>query len=173
MERFLRLKHWQITILLLLGILTSNIEITNAHTLSLIIKLLGIFIYMSYPLIIGISLQNYLPRNIELNINLFQINSFICIVFYAAVMIIADGKEMTFSGLAAVPFFYVFYAFIHFLGFPAKTLKTIELKKKASLGEYIGDFFLIVFLPLGIWFLQPRINKIIEGKNTNETTFNN
>jgi hypothetical protein len=128
---------------------------------------------MSYPLIVGIFLQDYLPRNIELNINLFQINSFICIAFYAGVMIISNGKGMTFNGLAAILFLYVFYAFIHFLGFPAKTLKTIELRKKASLGEYIGDFFLIVFLPLGIWFLQPRINKIIEEKNTNETTFDN
>lgn len=75
-------------------------------------------------------------------------------------MVLSDGKGMEFNGLEAIPMFYVFYAFVHSLAFPVKTLKSIELNKEASLGDYFGSFMLIVILPIGIWFLQPRINQI-------------
>lgn len=79
-------------------------------------------------------------------------------------MVVSDGQGMTFSGVEAIPGFYVFFAFLHFLMFPARTLKSIEKDKKADIGECIGDFFLIVFLPIGIWFLQPRINRVALGQ---------
>jgi hypothetical protein len=86
-------------------------------------------------------------------------------------MIISGGQGMEFNGVAALPGFYVFYALLYYISFPARTLKSIENGKKADFGEYFGDFFLIVFLPIGIWFLQPRINKVTqgpEGKMVNE-----
>ena len=38
----------------------------------------------------------------------------------------------------------------------AKTYKTIELNRTVSFGSFVGEFFLILFLPIGIWFLQPK-----------------
>lgn len=162
MEKLLRAKHWQIFILLIAGLVASNFKIENNTLTTLILTIIGMMLYFAYPLLIGHFLQNYLPRKVELNHNLFLINSFIWLTTYFLIMILSDGQGMAFNGLAAIPMFYVFYAFLHFLAFPAKTLKSIELNKKAGFGDYIGDFFLIVFLPIGIWFLQPRINRIVE-----------
>jgi hypothetical protein len=44
--------------------------------------------------------------------------------------------------------------------FAAKTLKSIELGRLAKFGDYAGEFFLIWFSPLGIWILQPRLNRL-------------
>jgi hypothetical protein len=52
----------------------------------------------------------------------------------------------------------IFYAMI----FAAKTLKSAELNKEAKISDYLGDFFLIWFYPIGIWILQPRIHKLIK-----------
>ena len=71
---------------------------------------------------------------------------------------------MTFRGVEMIPFIYLMYATINSLSFPAKVLNSIERNREVSLSDYIGDFFLIVFLPIGIWFLQPRINRILENK---------
>ncbi|MEZ5105254.1 MAG: hypothetical protein R2757_21440 [Draconibacterium sp.] len=60
---------------------------------------------------------------------------------------------------------FTFYAMI----FAAKTLKSAELNERAKVSEYLGDFFLIWFYPIGIWVLQPRIHKIIEKQNKNTT----
>ena len=74
---------------------------------------------------------------------------------------------MEFDGIAALPGFYVFYALLYCMSFPARILKSIEKGKRADFGEYIGDFFLVVFLPIGIWFLQPRINKVTQSAMAN------
>jgi len=162
MEKLLTAKHWQIFILLIIGLIAGNFRVANEPTINAILSVSGILIYAIYPLSIGHFLQDYLPDKVELNHNLFLINVFVWITVYSIIMILSDGQGMTFNGLIALPFFYVFYAFLHSIAFPAKTLKSIELRRKASFGEYLGDFFLIVFLPVGIWFLQPRVNRIIK-----------
>ena len=160
MERILKAKHYQLFLIPIIGVFVGNTTITGEPTYSALFGIVGFWIFMTYPFLIGYSIQKYIPDNISLNNNLFQINFLIILCAYSVVMILSDGQGMTFSGLEAIPFFYVFYAFLHSLSFPAKSIKTIESGRKAKLGDYLGDFFLIVFLPIGIWFLQPRINRI-------------
>jgi hypothetical protein len=164
MNFILELKHWQVFLILIAGLFISSLKIENNQTLTTILALTGIIIYFSWILFVGHGLYQLLPHKIELNYNLFIINSFVWLTAYVAVIVISDGEGMTFNGIAALPGFYVFYAFLHFMMFPARTLKSIERGRKADVGECIGDFFLIIFLPIGIWFLQPRINKVTENQ---------
>ena len=53
-----------------------------------------------------------------------------------------------------------FYAMI----IAAKALKSTELNKKATVSDFLGEFFLIWFFPIGIWILQPRIHKLINNE---------
>ena len=50
------------------------------------------------------------------------------------------------------------------LYFCSKTIKTVELQKEVFFGEFIGDFFGLWFYPIGIWFIQPKINKLAKDK---------
>lgn len=54
-----------------------------------------------------------------------------------------------------------FYCFL----FVAKTLKTIEIQRLASFEDFFTEFILIALLPIGIWYLQPRINNLV-NKNS-------
>lgn len=54
--------------------------------------------------------------------------------------------------------FCIFYS----LYFVAKTLKTAELQREVTFSDFVGEFFLAWFFPIGVWILQPRINKMIE-----------
>jgi len=163
MNFILRLKHWQVFLILILGLFINNFTIEDNQTLTTILRLTGAVIYFSWGLLVGHGLYQIASDKLNLNYNLFLINSFVWLTAYMIVIIISDGQGMTFTGVEALPGFYVFFAFLHFLMFPARTLKSIEKDKKADIGECIGDFFLIVFLPIGIWFLQPRINKVTAG----------
>lgn len=49
---------------------------------------------------------------------------------------------------------------IYCLLFTAKSLKSIELGQVVGLSDAIGDFFLLFIFPVGVWFIQPRVNKI-------------
>ena len=52
--------------------------------------------------------------------------------------------------------FCIFYC----LYFVAKTYKTAELQREVSFGDFVGEFFLFWFYPIGVWFLQPKINEM-------------
>lgn len=164
MERLLKTPAWVIFLLLIVGISMSNFTLENEPLTTSVIRIIGLVIYFIYPFTVASILHDHLPHRIKLSYNFYLVNSFIWFTTYSSILIISDGQGMTFNGLAAIPIFYVFYAFVHFLAFPAKTLKSIELKKEARLGDYLGDFFLILFLPIGIWFLQLRIKRVLEYK---------
>jgi bacteriorhodopsin len=55
--------------------------------------------------------------------------------------------------------FYIFYT----LYFAAKTVKTVELQREVTFSDFAGEFFLIWFYPVGVWIIQPKVNKMIEG----------
>jgi hypothetical protein len=43
----------------------------------------------------------------------------------------------------------------------SRIIKLVELHRTVRLIEYLGDFFLMLFYPIGIWIIQPRINRIV------------
>lgn len=54
-------------------------------------------------------------------------------------------------------------AYLFCIHFNAKLLKSVELKREAMFSEFSSDFLLILFFPIGIWIIQPRLNKIIRN----------
>lgn len=53
--------------------------------------------------------------------------------------------------------------------FAAKALKSIELHRETNSSEYMGDFLLLLMFPVGVWFVQPRVNKAwLQRNNTSE-----
>ncbi len=61
------------------------------------------------------------------------------------------------------------FCILHTIYFSAKVVRSAELQTNARFSTFVGDFFLIWIFPVGIWFIQPRINKLIE-KATNSPT---
>lgn len=47
---------------------------------------------------------------------------------------------------------------------PGKQLKSIELKRNAGIWEYVPETFQFLIWPLGVLWLQPRINRTLERK---------
>jgi len=160
--KFLSLKHWQAFFIIIIGLFIQNLTITSNPTASWICTIVGAVIYSSWPIVVGNELNYLLPKRVTLNFSFFLINVFIwLVVLIGAFVFVGEGETLTFTGLSALPFLYAFFAYFYCLAFPAKALKSIELNREANIGEYIGDFFLILFLPIGIWFLQPRLNKVV------------
>ncbi|MBD3637236.1 MAG: hypothetical protein HUJ25_07795 [Crocinitomicaceae bacterium] len=73
---------------------------------------------------------------------------------------------ITFAIITPLHLFSIFCIF-HSMFFAAKTMKSVELQREVTFNDFAAEFFLIWFNIIGIWILQPRLNKII----TNETEF--
>lgn len=165
MSPILRLQHWHTFLLIVVFGLLSNFSIENNPELTKILSFTGMLFFLLWQLIVGHELYQYVPKRISLRYTMFVINGFVCIIVLAVLVFYYDGF-VELEGIAALGIFYFIYAIIQFMSFPAKTLKSIELNKEAPLSDYFMDFMLFLFLPFGIWFLQPRFNKIAEANHT-------
>ncbi|MBL7815237.1 MAG: hypothetical protein JNL70_09510 [Saprospiraceae bacterium] len=190
MKFFLQLKHWQL-FLLIIGVPI----ILEFFALSLIFKaddasegieqLLKVFPILmvlytgtlfGWLWSVGTFLTKKLPSDVSMPEGLFKGAVIVPVIYIAFICwFIAKlmwGNEMSelfiqenlaliltahFTSMLCI--FYIFY-------YNAKVLKTVEMQKKVSFGDYIGEFFLFWFFPIGIWILQPRINKLLIAQNT-------
>ena len=53
------------------------------------------------------------------------------------------------------------FCMIHTIYFSAKIIRCAELKRNARFSTFVGYFFLIWVFPVGIWFIQPKINALV------------
>ena len=56
--------------------------------------------------------------------------------------------------------FFAMYCLFYDLYFVSKSLALVEMGKLVSFYDYAGSFFLLWFFPIGVWFIQPRINRL-------------
>jgi len=44
----------------------------------------------------------------------------------------------------------------------AKTFKSAQLQRSVAFSDFVGEFFLTLFFPVGVWIIQPQINKMVK-----------
>lgn len=132
---------------------------------------------------IAIGLKHKIPQEIKMKTTKFKIFFFIPLV-YILLFVTLLGISMSWivtgvnSGIQpnfvniglfiSIIFplhFFSMFCIFYCLYFVAKTIRTIELQRECSFSDFAGEFFLIWFYPIGIWIIQPRINKIAEEEN--------
>lgn len=135
-----------------------------------LIIIAGIF-YAILPLwiwIVATGLQDKVPEDIKLKVNKFKVFFIIPMVYFVLYMTLFFPSIMNFDVeptlfLIIMPLhFFAMFCMLYCLYFAAKTIRTVELKRIVHSSDYIGEFFLIWLFPIGVWFIQPRINKIVK-----------
>ena len=142
-----------------------------------IIMVLFMAIFFGWFWSVAIGLQKKVPENVIMKVKKFKIFFFIPMVYMICIMIfmlytmnglIKNGSEpnvgLLGSMLAIIVPLHLFSMFCIFytLYFVAKTFKTVELQREVKFSDFAGEFFMIWFYPIGIWIIQPKINKFIE-----------
>lgn len=125
---------------------------------------------------VAVGLQIKVPEDVKMKVKKFKIFFFIPMVYLLFINLfmgvqlnglMTNGTEPS-VGLIGVlvavivplhlfSMFCIFYS----LYFVAKTFKTVELQREVNFSDFAGEFFLIWFYPIGIWIVQPKINKMI------------
>jgi len=170
MNIFLKLKHWQIFLIWILGIIQMVVfmntefwfvglgiyfgllfgwiysigKVLNENNAEIIKKLnVWSIIYLISIIPMGIRFHNMLSESYErLNPLIFIVSGIIGLVSIINIGIIS-----------------------------AKSLKEKEKEGELTFGNYALEFFLILYMIIGVWILQPRLNKIMTEKQN--TTGNN
>jgi hypothetical protein len=178
MKSLLRRKHWQIFIFIMLGLVLINYKSESNPLLESIMYWIGLLTYLLYPFLIIVFFKRKLPAELIISFKIammiFAIGLVIHIsqsLFLHNILLTADVIIVTLTNnhsfpsnkLILAPLLMPLYAFVHLSAFLAKAIKSIESGKVAKLKEYIKELLLIMFLPLGIWLLQPRISRILKN----------
>jgi hypothetical protein len=162
MNPFLRLKHWQVFLMLTTGFILHNFRIQENPLLTSFFCIVGAIIYFSWIPIMVYELSKRLNERITLNYALFIFTSCLWLTVHLTMtlmQIYRSGKLPFFQ----LGIFLIFFPAIHYFIFPARLLKSIEINAKAKVVDCLWYFLLLVNLPIGIWLLQPRINKQINS----------
>ncbi|MBV6645062.1 MAG: hypothetical protein KI790_06420 [Cyclobacteriaceae bacterium] len=166
MEFILRLKHWQVFLILLTGSITSNFTWENNLLFNLALNAFGLIIYFFWYFAVGLELTEHLPRRVELPRTLFIVNSFVLIVSLLIIVAVYDGYFSTNGLLGFIWIVYLMYAMLQFMFYPSKALRTVEQGTEATFGQYLKYVLLTIFWPIGIWWIQPKLNRIIAENTT-------
>ena len=128
-------------------------------------------IFFAWLWSIAIGLQKSIPTEIKMKVNKFKIFFFIPVTYITLLMVYVNqlysgiGLPVFFNGgwvigiilpLHLFSMFCIFYT----MYFVAKTIKTAELQRATGFSDFAAEFFLLWFYYIGIWFIQPKVNKL-------------
>ena len=169
MNIFLKLKHWQL-FGLLIGILVvvSAVAYQQDQIKILLMTILFASVYYGWLYALGVNLHKKLPNAVQMNLKKFKWHFFIPIAVIL-LSIIFTGRENSIATVvllfaSLVSMYCIFYCYY----FIAKALKAVESQEPNE--DFLGEFFYLWFFPIGIWFIQPRVNKIFDEKLQNKIT---
>jgi hypothetical protein len=135
------------------------------------------YVHLAWYWCIVIGLQKSVPVHIAMKIEkfnfLFWSQIYIVALFGIAVFYFADRlsnavfeqdfKFIIIYFIIAIPLgLYSLFCAIYIMYCAAKTYKTVQLQREVNFMEFIGEFFLIWHYPIGIWFIQPKLNHFYE-----------
>lgn len=127
---------------------------------------------------VSIGLQNSVPINVQMKTTKFSIFSILPLLYVSGFCVFIfitlhniKPQEFRFPSEWIAPIMFILqivsvFGIFYSIYFAAKTLKTVELQREVKFADFAGEFFLFWIFPIGIWILQPRVNKIIEEETT-------
>ena len=193
MKFLLRAKHWQLFIILFgipflaqfvfIGSVISHIESEGSFTtfpiVFPIVMVVWTGIFFGWLYVTGINLYKKLPSTVTMSLKLFKIFIAIPVIYILFICVFVFGffDSSVLNGATPGAGIFLFIVPIHLfsmfcifycLYFVSKCLKAVEWQRPVTFSDYAGEFFLIWFFFIGVWLIQPRINKLFnEGIQSN------
>lgn len=178
MKIFLRLRHWQIFLLswgplscVFILLYTLPLFFVNNFHLWLIVFLVALMNSFIWVFAIATELQKFTAT---IHSAFFKIAFWIPFIYVWASIAFAlfnffvrkvksvniDIEMMAFAGGGSLSVICIIYG----LAFIGRLIRSIELKRRPTIKDHIIESVLMLFPPVGIWIIQPRINRIVADR---------
>ena len=173
---FLRAKHWQIFLILFVAtfvgggvLLASFPQSPTFDLLNGIVTAIFLLFFYTWLWSMGSFLNSIAPPKLTPNKNFFAFSLaypvLYIVVFFLLIRQATSRPSASPFLILILPFHLLaMFCLLYQLYFVSKSLVLAETGKAASFYDYAGPFFLIWFFPVGVWFTQPRINRLFAEK---------
>jgi hypothetical protein len=159
MKFILKLKHWKIMVLIFLPALLVEILSTDILNMwHILCTIWALFTYLLWLYLVGINFSLWPKKNLFL----FK-SSFFFVNVYSIYLLFASNSQkinnnllyyLPFHLLALAACFYMVY-------FAAKSFAIFSRKENDKEVTFLQNFLCFWFFPIGVFILQPKINKYI------------
>jgi hypothetical protein len=167
----LTVREWKLFLISAFILLATFILIESITSFleSEIVTFLGglviLAVYFIYPVWVGLLLRDMLSSQPHYtrrsNASLILDGCLIAVAYGAQEIRYQRGEASIFLGVIGV---LGVVGIVRLASFPAHEIKSIELKRNAGLWEYVSEAFQMLYWPLGVLWMQPRINRIANKK---------
>ncbi|MCX2738646.1 hypothetical protein [Pontibacter anaerobius] len=174
----LRLRHWQ-TFLLLFTLpfllqhgllwLLDALQVRPGRFGTMLLDALPATVYVLWLWLVGSWLFRRLPQSIKITPLYFHLGN-LYIILYTLVFVYTLALARDNMATATLPFgmlallvpmhLFATFCYLYAVYFVARSLVSVEKQLLVQTGEYLKTFIFFLLLPLGIWFLQPRLRKL-------------
>jgi hypothetical protein len=180
---FVRAKHWQLFLLFVATLVVMEVvafgsfsaaekspeAATTAMLLIAALTGLCMLCFLLWLWSVGSFLSSVVQPTLRLRTRFFLFS-----VVYSSVYVFGFGAifQSINSKLFAVIIplhLFAMYCIFYCLVFVAKNLVMAETGRRVTFYDYAGPFFLVWFYFIGVWFIQPRINRLYAGKRNAES----
>lgn len=191
MDKFLKAKHWQLFLLICVLPMLAQFFFMNSFRPNssmeygspreeqvesfmfyLVISAISVAMYFVWLWSVAIGIQKAIPGHLKLKVNRFKvwlIISAIGLIYMGVLFMLPERLSGAIALSAFILNFTACIGIFYSMYFVAKSLSRAEAGGKTSLGDFFGEFLLVWFFPIGVWILQPRINRIQQGYSNKST----
>ena len=162
MKLFLKLKHWQFFLIWIAGAILT--EVTRATTFWFLSSLITVCLIFGWIYSMG-RVLNLKNKQVIKRLNIWSIVYLISVIPLAV-----NSHNLTirsFSGINSIVIIFSgivgFFGLVNILLIITKSFAKEENKKNLTFNEYAKYFFFISCVFIGVWILQPKLNKFLES----------
>lgn len=170
---FLTAKHWQLFLLLMGAMfIAQSMMVVNtpapgspaafqkivARFFVVMIFFMGFFLAWLWAL--GRFLSSLAPPDLRLNVTWFKLSLIYPLGYIVLLGIAMQRTPVQFPTWIIPLHLLAMFCMFYNLYFVAKSLRLAELQRPSDSYDYSGPFFLLWFFPVGIWLVQPKVNRL-------------
>lgn len=185
MRIFLTAKHWQLFLLVMLPALALGAAAMNPQRCAPIVVrcfpvvlALHMMLMLGWAYAVGTFLHGLVPARMQVSLVRFKVFLIFALVFILLLCLFIAAPLLGLTIPRPYPVVVLLFilsclfcqfCLFHSLWFVARALKMAEFEKQFGQQEYfnimplpnpVGEFFLLWFFPVGIWVIQPRVNRL-------------
>ena len=154
----------------ILDIIFSPSDYFSYHYVAPVITLIGYGSLFIWYWTVGVNIFQKLPQGVGMHVARFKVlllvSFCLLILTFCLQFLIPDAlsgdQPADWLFLLFIPQILAMPCILYCIYFIAKSFKASEINRPVTFSDYSGEFWMILFLPIGIWFLQPRIKNLFE-----------